>query len=116
MAVAGRKYKEIFTSGAGGWALVTALVLLCLLFVSSRQEEGNVKTDLEIRLERVMEKVEGAGESYVMINEENGAVRGVLIMCEGAWNISVRLRVQEAARAVLDIENERIHVMPMEGE
>lgn len=116
MAVAGRKYRGIFTSGAGGWALVIALVLLCLLFVSSRRGEGNVKTDLEIRLERVMEKVEGAGESYVMINDENGSVKGVIIMCEGAESISVRLRVQEAARALLDIPNERIHVMPMEGE
>ncbi len=92
-----------------------ALLLLCLLFVSSKRGEGNVKTDLEIRMERVMEKVEGAGESYVMINEEDGRVKGVLIMCEGAEDISVRLRVQEAARAILDVENERIHVMPMEG-
>ena len=41
MAVAGRKYKEIFTSGAGGWALVTALVLLCLLFVKGLMHNIN---------------------------------------------------------------------------
>lgn len=91
-----------------------ALLLLCLLFASSRQETGNIKTDLEIRMERMLGKVEGAGETCILINQENEAVRGVLIMCEGAGNIGVRLRVQEAARAILNIPNEQIHVMPME--
>lgn len=115
MAVAGRKHREFMKYGAGGWALILALFLLCLLLVSSKRGEESVKTELEIRMERMIEKVEGAGESHVLINEENGAVKGVLIICEGAEDISVRLRVQEAAHAVLDTENERIHVMPMEG-
>ena len=114
MAFAGRKGKEIFKSGAGGWALLLALLLLCLLFVSSKRGEGNVKTDMEIRMERVIEKLTGVGETYVMINEEGGSVQGVLIVCEGANDIAVRLRVQDAAKALLNIDNERIHVMPME--
>lgn len=114
MAVACKKGKGIMKSGAGGWALIGALLFLCLLLVLTRQEEGNVKTDMEIRMERVMKKVEGAGSTYVMINEEGGQVKGVLIVCEGADDIAVRLRVQDAARALLDIPNEKIHVMPME--
>ncbi|MBQ1256525.1 MAG: hypothetical protein IIX93_04540 [Clostridia bacterium] len=114
MAVTGGKLKEISRSGAGGWALLAALFLMCFLLVSSGREEKGNKTDLEIRMESVMEKVMGAGEAYVCINSENGTVKGVVIMCEGAQDIGVRLRVQEAAKALLDIDNARIHVMPME--
>lgn len=114
MAGAGKKENRWLQSGAGGWALIGAVLLLCLLFVWTRREEGNVKTDMEIRMERVMEKVTGAGETYVMINEENEEIKGVLIVCEGAKDIAVRLRVQDAARALLNISNERIHVMAME--
>lgn len=114
MVFAGGKGKAFLKSGAGGWALLAALLLLCVLFVSSRRDEGNVKTDMEIRMERIIQKLAGAGDVYVMINEEDGAVTGVLIVCEGADDIRVRLRVQDAARALLNIDNERIHVVPME--
>lgn len=116
MSGAVKKDRWILKIGAGGWAALGIFLLLCLLLYESKRESADVKTEMEIRLEQVLEKVSGAGETYAMINEENGNVTGVLIVCEGAENIAVRLRVQDAARAILNVENANIHVMPMKGE
>lgn len=116
MAGAGKKEKWMNRLGAGGWAMIGALALLCLLFMYSQKEDDPVKTDMEARMERLLSKAEGAGKTSVMINEEDGKVTGVLIVSEGAENISVRLRIQEAARALLNVDNERVHVIPMEDE
>lgn len=114
MAGDGKKDKWISRMGAGSWAALGVLVILCLLLFRLNRENGDVKTEKEIRMERVLKKLSGAGETYVMINEENGSVTGALIVCEGAEDISVRLRVQDAARAILQVDNQKIHVAPME--
>lgn len=114
MTCAEKTRRLIKKTGAGVWAAMAACALLCLLLLTSgKNEEG--KTDKEIRLERVMEKIEGAGDTDVMIAEENGCVTGVLVVSQGAEDIAVRLRLQNAVKTLLDVDNERINVMPMEG-
>lgn len=115
MTCAEKTRRLISKTGAGVWAAMAACALLCLLLLASGKNEGEAKTDKEIRLERVMEKIEGAGDTDVMIAEENGCVTGVLVVAQGAGDIAVRLRLQNAVKTLLDVENEKINVMPMEG-
>ncbi len=115
MTVAGGKGKWFEKISVGGWAILGMFALLCLLLISGRTEKDDVGTDIERRMERVIEKMEGVKECDVMILEENNEITGVLIVCEGAEDISVRIRVQNAAKTLLNIENGKISVVPMEG-
>ena len=115
MTVTSEKKKWFEKNGAGFWALFGVLALLCLVLISGRGDQEEVKTDLEIRMERVIEKMEGVRKANVMIVQEQSEITGVLIVCDGAEEIAVRIRVQNAVGTLLDIENSRISVVPMEG-
>ncbi|MBE5790768.1 MAG: hypothetical protein E7322_01255 [Clostridiales bacterium] len=115
MTVTGEKGKWFEKINAGTWALMGIFALLCLLLISGRKETDDMGTDIEKRMERVIEKMEGVKDCDVMIIDEGNEITGVLIVCEGAEDISVRIRVQNAAKTLLNIENCKISVVPMGG-
>ena len=112
-----RWFSRFGESGAGVY-LLAALAAILLLFCSKGafKDQADGQTDLETRLETVLSKIDGAGEVCVMVMEGEEMIHGVLIVAEGAENISVRLRIQEAARILLGIENEKISVARMGDE
>ena len=95
--MSGAKWAEkIFSGkGAGGWAILAACALLCALLLYEKDGGKESKTDTEIRMQRVFEKITGAGKTDIMIMEDGGAISGVLIVSEGAGDIAVRLRLQK---------------------
>ena len=95
-------------------ALFAALILL-LYGMKPESEKTSEKTPLETRLSDVLSQIEGAGRVSAMVTETEEGILGVLIVCEGAENLTVRLRVQEAARTLLGVENEKIGVVKMGG-
>lgn len=114
----------------GVW--IAGLMLLCLATLvggtGQKQAQQAVPTELESRLERVLSAVEGAGQVRVMIRESGGeavsafsagqpaGAEGVVIVCEGAGDLRVRLALEQAAQALLGVEYSRIQVVKMEGE
>ena len=115
MTVTGGKRKWFDRIGAAAWALMGMLALLCLLLISGRKESDDVGTDIERRMERVIKRMEGVRDCDVMIIDNDNEITGVLIVCDGAEDISVRIRVQNAVGTLLDIENSKIGVVPMKG-
>lgn len=81
------------------------------------------KTELESRLEAVLESVEGVGRIQVMLmtgqDEEsfyssgNTEVTGVLIAAEGANDSVTVQNIQEAVMALFQIEAHKIKIMKM---
>ena len=81
------------------------------------------KTDLEARLEAVLENVKGVGSVQVMLmtgqDEEsfygsgNTEVTGVLIVAEGAGDSVTVQNIQEAVMALFQIEAHKIKIMKM---
>lgn len=102
------------------WAALGIALLCCALlyFLPSGEETGEEDayppTQLEARLEAVLSRVEGAGRVKCMIREEEGVIAGVLIVAEGAKDISVRLCLQSAVCTLLGVENAKISVVEME--
>ncbi len=96
--------------------LLLALAAACLLLLFAPESGGGGATDTEARMERVLQKIDGAGEVRVMVTETDGGYSGVLVVCEGARDLSVRLTVQNAVHTLLNIDNQKINVVPMEGE
>lgn len=115
MTGAGEKGKWFRKIGAGSWALMGALALLCLIVFSGKREADAPGTELEQRMAHVIEKMEGVEDADVMIVEDGDAITGVLIVVDGAEDLSVRLRIQNAVGTLLQIENSKIGVVPMEG-
>ena len=103
--------------GARGleWLLLLVAVCVAALALTRGGGDGGAAkpTELEARLERVLSAVEGAGDVRAMVTEEGGAVSGVVIVAAGAEDISVRLSLMQAARALLGIGLDQIEVIQM---
>ena len=112
------------------WPVIAALALACVLVLSAggerASEPAQTGTELETRLERVLSAIEGTGKVRVMIREESRAevyafapqqepsAEGVVIVCEGADDLRVRLALEQAAQALLGVPCSRIQVVKME--
>ena len=60
--------------------------------------------------------VQGSGTQMpIILVEKQPTIRGVVIVAQGAADISVRLQLQRAVRAVTGIEEDRIEVFEMAG-
>ena len=102
--------------GARGLEWLLLLIAACvaaLVLTRGGSDAGAQPTELEARLERVLSAVEGAGDVRAMVTEEGGAVSGVVIVAAGAEDISVRLSLMQAARALLGIGLDQIEVIQM---
>ncbi len=94
-------------------ALAVAVALLALTILDGTQGSGG-STDIERRLEQVLSSVEGAGGVRTMVmQDKDGSILGVLIVAEGAGNVAVRLRLAQAAKALLNVDMNRIEVVKM---
>ena len=57
----------------------------------------------------------GNGTEPIVITEKQPAVRGVIVVAEGAGNIAVKLSLQRAVQTVLDVPAASIEVFEMEA-
>lgn len=77
------------------------------------------RTELESRLENILQSIEGAGSVRVMAVYESGReggvgnVKGVMVVAEGASDIGVRVRLQTAVTTVLGIDPNCVGVFKM---
>lgn len=88
--------------------MILGALALTLVFVVwqtfYKEDEKPVSTitqsENEAKLCGILSKIDGVGEAEVMIYEENG-IKSVVVVCEGANNLSVVLDVREAVCAAL---------------
>ena len=105
--IKGARRLEIFI----GMAVIAAALL-----VFTGSSGMNKSTTLESRMERVLSSIDGAGRVSVLINEsEEGEVKGVLVVAEGAGELAVRMRLLGAVKATLGTDASRIEIIEMEG-
>ena len=95
------------------WFAALALAaLLALALISHGGGGGETGTPLELRVERILGRIEGAGKVSAMITQgEDGAVTGALIVAEGLSDVQTYLRLQRAVSALLDIGAEKIEII-----
>lgn len=91
-------------------ALVLIAALGLLMFQGSRTSAD--KTDVESRLERLLEGIEGVGDVDVMISmDDKETPVGAAVVASGKLGMRARLEIQSAIQALLDIETNRIRVI-----
>ena len=71
---------------------------------SSTLAEYTAKSQTEIKLRDILTNIEGVGNTDVMINENDGEILGVVIVCEGANNIMTRSNILNAVSTALNID------------
>ncbi len=77
---------------------------------SIRQDESH--TELELRLQAILEKTEGVGNVDVMITSKNrDEVEGVAIVADGADNAVVVRTVTEIVQALFSVDSHKIKVI-----
>lgn len=79
------------------------------------ENRASSQDEVESRLADILSSMEGAGAVKVMIvREEGGEIRGAIVTAEGAADIAVRIRLQNAVKTVLGIELNQVEIFEME--
>ena len=107
--------KQLFgTLKAARWLeLIVAAGLICtLLVIAMGHGADSTASDEELRMQRILSKIEGAGKVYVMIaNGADGECSGVLVVAPGAENVEVMLRMQRAVQALTNLDLDQIEIV-----
>ncbi len=70
------------------------------------------ETDVEIRLENMLEKMQGVGKADVMITfKDEEQVEGVLIIADGAKNAVIVRNITEVVQALFEVDSHKIKVI-----
>lgn len=92
--------------------LVGILLLVIAIPTGEMQIQGEGGTDLENRLVRILEGMEGVGDVAVMITfSEDEVVEGVAVVAEGGGNAIVIRNITEVVQALFDVETHKIKVI-----
>ena len=90
--------------------LLVVLIGLAFLLYGSKNKLSAVsandviRSETEVKLMRILSEIEGVGKAEVMINEGKEGISGVVIVCEGAYNVIMSsLVLLLAVTAVLNV-------------
>ena len=100
-------------------AFVLALgLVLIFLGNASRGKTPESEAGIEERLTELCSGVDGVGECSVLIyyaDADEGAVESVIVICEGADNVEVRLRLTDMLSSFFGIGSNRIRIEKMKN-
>lgn len=93
-------------------------IALLLLPGGDSADTNDSLTEAEVRLLGALRNLEGVGEAYVLLaqeNSRNGDFTGAIVLCQGADHPEVRLKIVEAVAAFTGLGSNRIMVMKMKN-
>jgi len=89
--------------------LLLLCALLCVLLLLMMDGREAVPDD-DARMERILSEIVGAGKVHVMISGE-AEPEGVVVLAEGADDISVMLALQRSVQALTGLPLEKIEII-----
>ena len=106
------KRKERIKDGLliAGLALVLTLAVGQVFGEKGEKSSKITYNEKELKIARLLEKMEGVGEAEVMIYEGEEAVESVVVLCEGAEDLWTIISVREAVATALGTEEKKIKV------
>lgn len=100
----------------GLFLMIALLSALGLMLLGNGERGSTGGTELESRLERLLEGIDGVGDADVMITvDDQEKPAGVAVVVGGSLNVRVTLEIQSAIRALLDIDLKRIRIIGRGG-
>ena len=101
--------------------LVVLLVGVLLIVMAMPTKKGtdaeysvtdNRETDVEMRLENMLEKMQGVGKADVMITfQDEEQVEGVLVIADGAKSGVIVRDITEVVQALFEVDSHKIKVI-----
>ncbi len=73
-----------------------------------------VMNEQEQRLANMLQSIKGAGKVKAMISQTDGKIVGVIVVAEGADDITVMLRLMDATQIALNIDQKIVEVYKMQ--
>ena len=96
-------------------AIIISIGLIIYSGVSTNESGAVSNMDQEeIRLASTLSQIEGVGAVQTMITRNGSEVTGVLVIAEGAENISVMLKLLDATSTVMGVDKSIVEVYQME--
>lgn len=101
--------------------VILLLIILYFINTGSRSQTAATyistedKSYTEQKLTRILAGMEGVGTTDVMINESDGEITGVIIVCGGAENIMTRNNILNAVSTALNIDKKIIAIYAMKN-
>jgi hypothetical protein len=98
--------------------IVAIIIAVGLIIYSGVGVNNSTQTtqmnDDEIRLATTLSQIDGAGEVKTMITRNGQEISGVIVVAEGAENISVMLKLLDATATVMGVDKSIVEVYQME--
>ena len=92
--------------------LIGILLMVIAIPTGENQIRNEENTELERRLEAILEGMEGVGNVNVMITlQEDDAVEGVAIVAEGGDNAVTVRNITEVIQALFHVDSHKIKVI-----
>lgn len=114
--------KNFFNNKTARTVLILLIALLLVfavyrVFFKNEEKASNAyeATELEERLSQILSKIDGVGDTSVMVSEEEGKAVSAVIVFRGADSILTRMRVIDAAAGALGIDRANVLVYPAES-
>lgn len=110
-----KSHKKILTIAL----LLALLIALAFILYGTRSKATTLvsasteASETEKKLTRILSEIDGVGQTEVMINEGEDGVKGVIIVCEGAYNIMTRNDILNAVTTALEVEKNNIAIYAM---
>jgi len=80
--------------------------------ISIYDETGQEVTDMEKRLQNLLQKMQGVGEVHTMITYRNDKqVEGIVIIADGGGDAVVVRNITDVVRALFDVDSHKIKVI-----
>lgn len=96
--------------------LIVLLAALALFMLGGARREPATGTALEARLEKLLKRIEGAGDVHVMISlDGDDRPVGAAVVTDRPLTVRATLEIQSAIQALLDIDLDRIRVIGRGG-
>ncbi len=100
---------------------IIVIILVILYFINQGNQSPTAatvytqeKSNTEQKLMGILTNMDGVGATDVMINESDGEITGVVIVCQGADSIMTRSNILNAVSTALNIDKKIIAIYSME--
>ena len=104
------KIKEIVLLGILGVTLIFGAWKIFYSEKNSTALKQASQTDSEEKISRLLEEIDGVGDASVIICQTENGVEGAVVVCEGANDFFVVMKVREAVAAALGTEEKAVKI------